>query len=107
MAQTNKKTYSWEFLGRFGHQYFQEKTSGLIAIADDSGSKPELTDDGVLYLDTSCPVQAGTSGFSIPLVFNNKRSSTIASSAEVRYVCEYHGMKLSVAGAVFEMVKPS
>jgi hypothetical protein len=48
----------WELIfGRAGgHRYFYDKSTPLphrIALADASGRFPDLTDDGVLYLDPS------------------------------------------------------
>lgn len=39
-----------------GHKFFREKESYRIAIADWSGSTPEKTDDGVLWLDATRPI---------------------------------------------------
>lgn len=55
MPETKTK-YAW---GRpthlaDGHRLFMADEG--FAIADDSGSKPELTDDGVLWLDLSLPL---------------------------------------------------
>jgi hypothetical protein len=48
---------SWYFLFKppGGHKFFRDER-GRIGIADDSGSDPTNTDDGVIYLDRSRPV---------------------------------------------------
>lgn len=33
------------------HNYFRDRKTGYIAIADDSGKYPDETDDGILYVD--------------------------------------------------------
>jgi hypothetical protein len=51
-----------------GHRYFRDlHHPGRVAIRDDSGQTPEATDDGVLHLDRSRPVEVGQGGCVIPL----------------------------------------
>ena len=33
------------------HNYFRDRKTGQLAIADDSGQYPDETDDGILYVD--------------------------------------------------------
>lgn len=43
----------WTFIAKLekqGHRLFRD-SEGRVAIADNSGSRPDTTDDGVLYLD--------------------------------------------------------
>lgn len=105
---TTKKTktkfrHQWEFLFRApcGHQFFREENTDLIAIADDSGSTPDQTDDGILYLDNSRPIQVGEHGFLVPLCYKGKQTCTPASATEVKMICEYFGLTLSVDGLEF------
>lgn len=53
--------YKWEYLGqpsgREQHRYFRCRDSGRISICDDSGDRPDYTDDGVLWLDHNRAVQ--------------------------------------------------
>ena len=46
--------HKWSLVLHIGHKYFRDLNDpGLrIAIADDSGEYPNLTDDGILWLDT-------------------------------------------------------
>lgn len=91
----------WEYLHkpRGGHKFFRGE-NGRIAIADDSGSNPERTDEycfnGVLYLDFDRPVVCNFTdgGFSIPLITEyGKKCSTYASLNEAVYVIRKLGMK--------------
>lgn len=53
-------TMNWKFLGKptsGGHKYFRDQDSGRLALADNSGRLPEYTDDGILWVDTSRPVE--------------------------------------------------
>lgn len=48
--------YNWKKLAQptpRGHRFFEDKNTGRIAIADNSGPTPDRTDDGVLWLDSS------------------------------------------------------
>lgn len=53
---------TWRILHQVpgGHRFFAEivdgKNSGRIASADDSGRTPDVTDDGVVYLDLTRPI---------------------------------------------------
>jgi hypothetical protein len=47
--------YKWTLIvaAPNGHRFFKDERSGRISIADDSGTYPDETDDGVLWLDFS------------------------------------------------------
>lgn len=58
--------YDWEFICRdnqrdedgkrwYGHSFWRDRNSGRISIRDMSGSRPHLTDDGILWLDFHRP----------------------------------------------------
>jgi hypothetical protein len=98
-----KIKHEWTFLFRAprGHQFFREENTGLVAIADDSGNTPDQTDDGILYLDESRPIEANRHGFLVPLCYRGKRSHTPASATEVKLICESFGLTLSVDGLEF------
>lgn len=62
-----------------GHRYFRAENDpqGRIGMADRSGPNPELTDDGLLWLDTTKPVVLGYwegRDAAIPLVDDGGRS---------------------------------
>lgn len=44
--------WNWDFLFRVDwcHKWFRCRDTGWIAVADNSGREPHLTDDGVLWL---------------------------------------------------------
>lgn len=58
----------WKFLKAFkrGHRFFQDP-QGRIAIADDSGETPDLTDDGILYIDQTRQINFVDGRYIIPL----------------------------------------
>lgn len=54
----------WKLIWRAprGHKFFQDrKHPGAIAVADDSGRNPNVTDCGILYLDFSRPMTLSVS----------------------------------------------
>lgn len=64
------KNYKWEpgiLLEKDGHRIFREKIDRRWAIADNSGEVPQYTEDGVLWLDFTRPLQVGTRFCGIPV----------------------------------------
>lgn len=61
---TTKET--WQPLGRPSgadhHRYFQRLDDGRVSVADNSGTDPDRTDDGPLYLDTARSARIELSG---------------------------------------------
>jgi hypothetical protein len=51
-------TYKWTRVLSIpnGHRYFRDELSGRVSVCDDSGRKPDHTDDGVLWLDPRRPI---------------------------------------------------
>ena len=65
------QNHRWEriFAVRGGHRYFREKTTGKVAVADDSGGWPEECDGGPLFVDTGSPLGSDRAWiFAVPLV---------------------------------------
>ena len=57
-VESNKKPASrWTLLKSFrgGHKFFRDERTGKIAIADQSGATPDLTEDGILCVDSPGP----------------------------------------------------
>jgi hypothetical protein len=64
-----KTKYNWTYLCRdsqkdedgkqYGHSFWRDENSGLISIKDMSGSRPDTTDDGPLWLSTGVPWKIG------------------------------------------------
>lgn len=50
-----------------GHAFFEDVNTGRVAIADGSGSTPERTEDGILWLDPTRPlsISVGRSYFGV------------------------------------------
>jgi hypothetical protein len=110
--------YKWTklFSIRGGHKYFRDEITKMIALADDSGSTPDQTDDGVLWLDFQRCVTIYTdpghrTWISVPVLQEYRpgspvrQSSTTASTREANEVCTRFGMKLSMGGGRFAMVR--
>jgi hypothetical protein len=49
----------WKRIGKAkrGHAFFEDLNTGRVAIADASGSTPERTEDGILWLDPTRPLR--------------------------------------------------
>lgn len=105
--------YNWTklFSIRGGHKYFRDEITKRIAVADNSGSTPDQTEDGVLWLDPSRCVSIATdvhhrTWISVPLLRDNgERSATGASVKEAIEVCAHFGMKLALQGERFVMIR--
>jgi hypothetical protein len=57
--ETKPEGYRWKLIlkVRRGHRFYFEENSGRYALADDSGRNPEECDDGILWIDHSCPLK--------------------------------------------------
>lgn len=105
--------YKWTkvFSIRGGHKYFRDEISGRIGVADDSGSTPDRTEDGVLWLDPSRCVTIATdtnhrTWVTVPLLRENgDKSATGASVKEAIEVVARFGMKLALQGERFVMIR--
>lgn len=91
-----------------GHRFFQCKKTGRIAVADESGDTrigwgtPEMTEDGVLWLDTTREIEVERYGderecVSLPLLCerdDNRPTSTPISFSSALYLAERFNMKI-------------
>jgi len=110
--------YQWKklFSVRGGHKYFRDELTKMIALADDSGSTPDRTEDGVLWLDYQRCVCIKTDAshrtwISIPVLKESRyggpveKSATPASTKEAVEVCARFGMRLALEGERFLLVR--
>lgn len=110
--------YKWTklFSIRGGHKYFRDEITKMIALADDSGSTPDRTEDGVLWLDFQRCVTIATdtshrTWISIPVLKECRyggpvdQSATPASTKEAIEVCARFGMKLALQGERFVLIR--
>lgn len=67
MTQMSK---TWELICRHkdSHKFYKHLPTGKIAVADNSGTTPDRTEDGILWLDRLRPVRAGLKGCDFPLI---------------------------------------
>ena len=92
-----------------GHRYFWLKEQRLpperggygdvLAIADDSGEYPHLTDDGLLYVDWASDIVAGGDNrqASVPLIdLEGNRSSTPVNIFEAFSVARLLGLGITI-----------
>ena len=98
-------THRWQFLGKchHNHKWFQDRDTGQIACADDSGYCPEDTEDGILWLNRNKPIVLGSSDSGIyittPVICDrtSQEANIISGLAELLYLVEHHGMEVEVA----------
>ena len=93
-----------------GHRYFWFRSPGYtgdwagdkLAIADDSGEYPHLTDDGMLYVDTARAIVAGGDSrqASVPLIdLEGNGSSTSVNVYEAFSVARVLGEGVEILDA--------
>lgn len=93
-----------------GHTLFftdSKKYPDLIAIADESGERPELTSDGVMWLDFERPLSLGkpygeveTSG-RIPLKTpDNDEKTTLTDVATIFLLANWFNWRVNVRGVL-------
>jgi hypothetical protein len=96
-------TYLWDKIAAFrdGHKYFEDKLTGRVSIADQSGSTPEDTDDGVLWLDLEKGIVAPSDEckfWQISLKHvNGKSASTVVSVNEALWLAARYGVAVMVS----------
>lgn len=99
---TKNKTYEVLFFLQDGHRIFSKKDTPGFIIADNSGSTPELTDDGELFLDLDRNLLVevdvnGNSFCSIPLLdAEDKPTRTPTNPATILFLAGTFDWKISV-----------
>jgi hypothetical protein len=112
----NKYKWTKLFSVPGGHRYFRDEITKMIALADNSGSTPDRTEDGVLWLDFQRCVSIvtdvnHTTWISIPVLHESRhggpvtKSCTPSSSKEAVEVCSRFGLKLALQGVRFVPVQ--
>lgn len=63
-------TYKWKLIHQVphGHRYYRDESTGRVAVADDSGCRPDQTEDGVLWVDPSRSIRIADDGVLVPIV---------------------------------------
>lgn len=75
----NDPDYNWKLVCRDGqrdrdgehngHSFWRDQLTGMVSLCDQSGDRPHLTDDGVLWVDTSKPWMIADDDYAhVPLV---------------------------------------
>jgi len=97
-------TKRWEKILKIrgGHSFWRDAENSHLAISDESGSHPGLTDDGILYVDKNKPMtliksmdEPVDNTYSLALFDEDGEcSSTILNSAEKNWLWTNHGMRV-------------
>ena len=105
--------YKWSFADPLpgGHTLYTRAGDGDIAIGDRSGATPELTDDGVLWLDLSgerTPMydESGRA-ISIPVIRDRDKEpfSTVVNLIDFLLIAHYWDSKINVRGVLFTFMR--
>jgi hypothetical protein len=89
------------------HRYFLDALSERIAVADRSGTTPDRTDDGVLWLDTSRPIVLGKDWLAtIPLLhLNGSQVATGDNIDNAMTVARKFGMRVEPTRSATDAMK--
>jgi hypothetical protein len=84
-----------------GHRFFQCTQTLKIALADSSGSTPDKTEDGILWLDSTRPLEVGVHTLG-PVVFcplvkhrTGKESFTYVTVQEALWLAKQFNLKVT------------
>lgn len=118
VMSTGKKgeAYMWvkELDIRNGHRFFRDQITGRVAVADRSGTLPQNTDDGVLWLDTSRDMTAGMATSSsdarpwasVPLVRDNGDTCSMGVGLkDATRIAGLFGLKLQLSIQLADLVR--
>lgn len=100
----NAKSYKWLHVKTIHgcHKIFREERSGRYSICDYSGTRPHLTDDGVLWVDRERPLVHTDGKWAIPLLdMNEKKTSSLINDDEAKWLIENLKMDIEVGGSLF------
>jgi hypothetical protein len=94
-------TVAWSEVERLpdGHRLFFYED--MIAIADNSGRTPEVTDDGLLWLDFSRPLSLCGRNCFIPINDGEREFATITDFTTVLMLSERYEWPISNQGVKF------
>ena len=90
------------------HRYFREAHTDQVGVADRSGSTPDRTDDGVLWLDRSHPIVIGDREWraTIPLIYPDGTTSRTGDTVDgALRVARMFAMRLEPAEGAGEAVR--
>lgn len=99
----NENHYNWSLLKGFpdGHRYFTCTERPRIAVCDQSGPIPDLTDDGVLWLDRSRSLRWRGGSLWVPVVDEHGgRYRTSAWGEEAAWLLQVFGQKPDIANTL-------
>lgn len=101
LSKLEPRRFEWQLLKGFtdGHSYWEK--NGKVSVCDRSGSTPDLTDDGPLWIKDDQPIvlnnRGGCMKFTVPCVQErtNRACHFLANLAEVMWLVS-QGMSLQV-----------
>lgn len=86
-----------------GHRLFTKREApftGKVYVADESGQTPDLTDDGLLWLDLSRPLLVQGVGASVPVLsFDAGNQWVGVGVADLLWLSDKYGWVIQTTGA--------
>jgi len=98
-------TLAWTDMRRLpdGHRMFFTEDPRRVAIVDNSGRTPELSDDGVLWINFDEPVAICGRNCFIPIIDNEGRKYSTPTDFDTTFLLsQEYGMNLNLRGILFE-----
>ena len=111
MKTATKQAYEWVRLTRIprGHKFFRDGNTDRVACADDSGSLPQHTEDGVLWIVRDKPIvlqeqhESASMIASVPVTKQRtgESMSILSGPREVMWLVRELGMSLKIQSIDF------
>jgi len=101
-SQTKIFAGSWNrvYKSDYNLQVFEHRNTKRLAIADQSGSQPHLTDDGTIWIDKSLPITLGGKyGCHLPVIEEGQEFEGMSTTCTYNLACflnERYGFQLKV-----------
>lgn len=91
----------WDLKVVFGphdHRLFREEATGRWAVADNSGTLPEDTEDGILWIDGSRTISIVNGSYLLPLTQDHtcKQTQTLTSRRVAAFVSGLLDMRITL-----------
>lgn len=94
-------SYNWTKIPEVGnsgdHRYFKDENTGKIALADDSGSRPNYTEDGVSWFNPEKPLEVGKNNVIVRITREDgSESRTVTSFTQALLLSAHFGCILQL-----------
>ena len=104
-AEPKRRVWTLVYEVPGGHRYFEDRATNQVSACDDSGARPERTDDGILWIDKSRPVliKGDRAAFAcVPVIVardGNREAHVIERPENAIGIAVRFGLELDVSGS--------